>query len=224
MAKRGLAIGKKAAPFKLNSTQGIKSLDDYKGKPLVIVFLRGTWCQNCQKQMPELNSFYERFLEKGVNLIAIAGQTLKGIKVYTDNFKIKFPILSDETRAVIKAYEVFTPIKWDSFHIAIPSTYIMDESQNIRFSYIGENQSDRPSAQEILEIIDTLSIVNTPQSLDEELNQFSLKLNTTSDEFTNIQQMNDTLSENIHKTRGLMDELISMTQIVNEMSGVIMIP
>jgi methyl-accepting chemotaxis protein len=150
MAKKGLAIGKKAAPFKLDSTQGVKSLEDYKGKPLVIVFLRGTWCQNCQKQMPELNSFYERFLEKGVNLIAIAGQNLKGIKAYTDNFKIKFPILSDETRQVIKAYEVFTPIKWDSFRIAIPSTYIIDEQQNIRYSYIGENQSDRPSAQEIL--------------------------------------------------------------------------
>jgi methyl-accepting chemotaxis protein len=282
MAKKGLSIGKKAAPFRLDSTQGIKGLEEFKGKPLVIIFLRGTWCHNCQKQMPELNQYYERFLEKGVNLIAIAGQKLVNIKDYVNTNGIKFPILSDETREVIKAYEVFTPIKWDSFRIAIPSTYIIDENQTIRYSYIGENQADRPSAKEILEIIDTLSIVsdeensiqeelpvfvanmkstlehvNTSaayvtksiednlhnieglkkasqsnfeqleefvgsyQKKSEELNQFSQQLNTTSSEFTDIQQLNEQLSHNIQTTRGLMDELISMTNVVNEMSGVI---
>ncbi|MCY9695676.1 redoxin domain-containing protein [Paenibacillus alginolyticus] len=282
MAKKGLSIGKKAAPFRLDSTQGIKGLEDFKGKPLVIIFLRGTWCHNCQKQMPELNEYYERFLEKGVNLIAIAGQKLANIKDYVNANGIKFPILSDETREVIKSYEVFTPIKWDSFRIAIPSTYIIDEHQTIRYSYIGENQADRPSAKEILEVIDTLSIVSDQDSSiqeelpvflanmkstlqhvntsaayvtksiennlhnieglkkaslgnyeqleefvsvyekkSEELNQYSHQLNTTSDEFTDIQQLNQQLSHNIQTTRGLMDELISMTLVVNEMSEVI---
>ena len=93
MAKKGLSIGKKAAPFRLDSTQGIKGLEEFKGKPLVIIFLRGTWCHNCQKQMPELNQYYERFLEKGVNLIAIAGQKLVNIKDYVNANGIKFPIL-----------------------------------------------------------------------------------------------------------------------------------
>ncbi|GFZ98368.1 hypothetical protein GCM10008018_50780 [Paenibacillus marchantiophytorum] len=282
MAKKGLSIGKKAAPFRLDSTQGMKGLEDFKGKPLVIIFLRGTWCHNCQKQMPELNDYYQRFLDKGVNLIAIAGQKLINIKPYVDANRIKFPILSDETREVIKSYEVFTPIKWDSFRIAIPSTYIIDENQMIRYSYIGENQADRPSAKEILEVIDTLAIVsqedasiqeelpvflaNMKSTLEHvntsagyvtksiegnlhnieglkgasqrnfehlegavdnyqkksgELTEFSQQLNTTSHEFTDIQQMNEQLSLNIQTTRGLMDELISMTNVVNEMSSVI---
>ncbi|RNB79609.1 DUF899 domain-containing protein [Brevibacillus fluminis] len=282
MAKKGLTIGKLAAPFRLDSTQGIKTLEEYKGKPLVIVFLRGTWCPNCRKQMPELNEYYERFLQKGINLIAIVGQKLANVKSYVEENGIKFPILSDETRDVIKAYEVFTPIKWDSFRIAIPSTYIIDENQVIRYSYIGENQADRPSASEILEIIDSLSVatssVNTVEdelpvfltnmqstlqdvsqsatfvsnsvennlsnieglkatSLDnyerleefvgayhskfQELNQYSQQLAATSKEFTDIQQKNDQMSQNIQATRVLMEELITMTNVVNEMSRTI---
>ncbi|OCT12303.1 hypothetical protein A8709_31210 [Paenibacillus pectinilyticus] len=283
MAKKGLTIGKKAVPFRLDSTQGMKGLEDFKGKPLVIIFLRGTWCHNCQKQIPELNAFYEKFLEKGVNLIAIAGQKLMNIQDYVKANGIKFPILSDETREIIKAYEVFTPIKWDSFRIAIPSTYIIDENQVIRYSYIGENQGDRPSAKEILEVMDTLSIVEDNQTnalrdelpifisnmkstlqhvsdsagyvtssvgnnlhqieglkqtslhnseqLEafvkdyqgkyEELHAFSQQLDMSSQEFANIQNLNQQMSHNIQTTRGLMDELIGMTLVVNEMSSVI---
>ncbi|TXK76976.1 redoxin domain-containing protein [Paenibacillus sp. N3.4] len=282
MAKKGLSIGKKAVPFKLNSTQGIRTLDEYIGKPLVIIFLRGTWCHNCRKQIPELNQFHEKFLQKGVNLIAIAGQNLENIQNYVHANGITFPILSDETREVIKSYEIFSPIKWDSFRIAIPSTYIIDEKQTIRYSYIGENQGDRPSAKQILEVIDSLSVVpdssnlfeeelpvflsNMKSTLDhvsqsasfvtrsvennlnhiddikkdsqanfevlnefvsayhtkyEELNQYSDKLNHSSLEMNEIQQMNDMLSDNIRMTRERMTELVAMTNEVNEMSGVI---
>lgn len=86
--------------------------------------------------------------------MGIAGQNLKGIQSYVDKEGIKIPILSDESRQVIKRYEVFVPIKWDSFRIAIPSTYTLDEDHVIRYSYIGDSQFDRPALEEIFSKVD----------------------------------------------------------------------
>lgn len=83
-------------------------------------------------------------------MIAIAGQNMKAIQNYVATEGIKIPILSDEKRIVIKEYEVFVPIKWDSFRIAIPSTYLLDETHTITYSYIGESQFDRPAIDDIL--------------------------------------------------------------------------
>lgn len=89
-------------------------------------------------------------VEKGIQVLAIAGQNLKGIQNYVDNEGIKIPILSDENRSVIKEYEVFVPIKWDSFRIAKPSTYILDKNHTISYSYIGDSQFDRPALDVII--------------------------------------------------------------------------
>lgn len=44
MAHRGLRVGKSAPDFELQSTVGRKmSLSEFTGKPVVLIFLRGTW-------------------------------------------------------------------------------------------------------------------------------------------------------------------------------------
>lgn len=41
MGKKGLAIGHKAPDFALESTKGTIRLDQYAGKPLLLLFIRG---------------------------------------------------------------------------------------------------------------------------------------------------------------------------------------
>ncbi|WP_188455636.1 redoxin domain-containing protein [Virgibacillus oceani] len=77
------------------------------GNPLYLIFLRGTWCPIYRKQLEMLKDNYDEFLSKGIQPIGIAGQKIEGIKQYTEANDIKIPILSDETRKVIKQYEVF---------------------------------------------------------------------------------------------------------------------
>lgn len=84
-----------------------------------------------------------------MQLLAIAGQKVESLVQFAEKEKIRIPLLSDPTREVIKAYEVFTPIKWDSFRIAIPSTYLLDRQHVIRYSYIGESQFDRPDLDDL---------------------------------------------------------------------------
>lgn len=82
---------------------------------------------------------------------------MENLKSYVAKETIHIPILSDSSRRVIKSYEVFTPIKWDSFRIAIPSTYILDANHVIRYSYVGDSQYDRPAVEDLFTVINTLS-------------------------------------------------------------------
>lgn len=104
----------------------------------------------------QLNSYYDELLSKGIHIIGIAGQNLKNIQQFVDKEEIKIPIASDKDRSIIKKYEIFVPIKWDSFQIAIPSTYILDQEHIIRYSYIGDSQFDRPVIEEIENVLKTL--------------------------------------------------------------------
>ncbi|WPS89189.1 peroxiredoxin family protein [Brevibacillus halotolerans] len=156
MGKKGLAIGHKAPDFALESTKGTIRLDQYAGKPLLLLFIRGTWCPNCRRQLEALQTACTRFDKLGVPIVIIAGQKLQNLMQYADSTKLPFPMLSDSTREVIKEYEVFTPIKWDSFRIAVPSAYLMDKEQVIRYAYIGSSQFDRPGVEELLEEVQRL--------------------------------------------------------------------
>ncbi|WP_139490397.1 redoxin domain-containing protein [Brevibacillus dissolubilis] len=211
MAKKGISIGKKAPAFELDSTHGVKSLAHYQGKPLVIVFLRGTWCPNCRKQFLELNEYYERFVQKGVNLIAIVGQKLANVKQYAEHEQIKYPVFSDETREVIKAYEVFTPIKWDSFRIAIPSTYLVDSKGLIRYSYVGDSQFDRPTAQELLDVIDTLS--DTPVQQGNALDELPIFLRNMQETFRHVQEAGQ------YATKSVENNLNNINQLTQILAG-----
>ena len=150
MGKKGLTVGAKAPDFQLESTRGTINLTDYLGRPLVILFFRGTWCPNCRKQLEVIQQHVQRFTDKGISIIGIAGQKLENLKQYAEANQVPFPLLSDTSREVMKAYEVFTLLKWDSYRIAVPSTYVLDGNQEIRYVYIGSSQFDRPRVDEII--------------------------------------------------------------------------
>lgn len=283
MAKKGLAIGKPAPSFTLESTWGRPiSLGEFRGQALGIVFLRGTFCPNCRKQLEELNQYYDEFLQHGVQLVAIAGQKLGNLQQYADANQIRIPLLADTTREVIKSFEIYTPIKWDSFRIAIPSTYILDSEHLIRYSYIGDSQYDRPAVQNLLYVMQSLDAAPIEQGLSADqvpvfvqtmretlddvnlstdnvlhyldgnlsnlselqqgfeqsvdsleqfvtsyqaqyhlLHSYSENLQSTSQEFGEIVELNRKLSQHVLHTNALMSELMDMTKMVSGMSGVI---
>lgn len=62
-----------------------------------------------------------------------------------DEHPMPFPVLIDEDRSVIKAFDVYNPIGVDAFRIAHPSMFLVSAEGTILFAYVGENQADRPT-------------------------------------------------------------------------------
>jgi len=65
---------------------------------------------------------------------------------------LTYPVLSDESRQYIRAYDVLHPQEG----IARPSVFVVDRTGKIRWQHIGTAASDRPPTATILEQLKTI--------------------------------------------------------------------
>lgn len=126
---------------------------------------------------------------------------------------IKIPILSDEDRKVIKQYEVFVPIKWDSFRIAIPSTYILDKNHTICYSYIGDSQFDRPAIEDILTKVQEIKPSNQENELSDNNRDSTVFVEALKETFYDINLSTQTIKNSVNHN------FTSIYQLENEFVG-----
>lgn len=110
-------INKQTAPnFILERVGGgTIELASYKGQKPVILDFFATWCPNCKRDMPRLNSFYEKYKDK-VEVIGIDLQEQSSIvEKFTNDLNLTFPIVLDKQGKVAKQYGV----RYTNFHILI---------------------------------------------------------------------------------------------------------
>jgi len=95
---------------------------------LVLVNLWATWCVPCREEMPALQSFYEKYEDHGLQLIAINQQETSGIiDPFVKNLGLNFPIWLDKNGAAQYA-----------FHTAgLPSSYLIDHEGQVRLMWTG---------------------------------------------------------------------------------------
>ena len=66
------SVGQKAPALVVTDLQGHKfDLQDLRGKT-VVVTLWASWCQPCLEEIPALNSFYQKYHVRGVEMIALS--------------------------------------------------------------------------------------------------------------------------------------------------------
>ena len=90
--------------------------------------------------------------------LAIAGQWPRELRGYADKNGITFPLLVDKTRSTIKSYGVYHWLSLEAYHIARPSTFIIDKTGIIRYMYIGAHQFDLVQQTEVLESLKAVAI------------------------------------------------------------------
>jgi len=94
------------ADFTLTDLQG-KSwhLADLHGK-VVLVNFWATWCPPCRKEMPDLETLYDKYKDKGLVVLAISDEESAKVVPFIAERKIGYPIALDPGGAVHKAYLV----------------------------------------------------------------------------------------------------------------------
>ena len=148
-----LGIGSRAPEFRLGDANGPRmiSLSETAARgPLVLEFLRGTWCDNCRKRMVELEKSKTLIWQAGGQLVCIAAERRGGMwkpEEFLKSNRLSYPFLLDEDRSVIKAYGI------DAWNIAHPATFVLDKTGRVRYIYKGASQSDRAPMEEVLKAL-----------------------------------------------------------------------
>ena len=103
-----LEVGTKAPAFSLPDQNGaVHTLEDYKGKKVVLYFYPKDNTSGCSKQACGFAKLYPQFTEKGAVVIGISKDSVASHKKFEEKFGLPFTLLSDVELAAIKAYDVW---------------------------------------------------------------------------------------------------------------------
>lgn len=144
-----LKEGDKAPDFQAKDQDGnLLSLNDFKGKKLVLFFYPKASTPGCTAQACNLRDNYEFFQKKGYDILGVSADSGKRQQNFKEKYNLPFPLLADEDREVINSYGVWGPKKfmgkeYDGIH---RTTFVIDENGMIE-DVIGKVKTKEHSAQ-----------------------------------------------------------------------------
>ena len=103
-----LEIGTKAPAIELPDQNGvIHTLEEFKGKKVVLYFYSKDNTAGCNKQACGFGELYPHFLEKGAVVIGVSKDSVASHKKFEQKFQLPFILLSDTELSAIQAYDVW---------------------------------------------------------------------------------------------------------------------
>ena len=124
-----LEIGSKAPTFSLPDQNGtMHSLEDYRGKKVVLYFYPKDMTSGCTSQACNFRDLYPQFQEKGAVVLGVSKDSVESHKRFEETHGLPFTLLSDPELEVITAYDVRKLNKdGEPSKSLIRSTYLIDE-------------------------------------------------------------------------------------------------
>ena len=102
-----VTVGNKAPDFALFDTEKkVRSLSEFLGKKTVLAFYPGAFTGVCTKELCTLRDSMTRFSELNAQVIGISVDAPFANKAFASQNNLQFPLLSDFTRATIRAYGI----------------------------------------------------------------------------------------------------------------------
>lgn len=107
-----------------------QSSADFKGK-VVLVNFWATSCSTCVKEMPQMVQTYEKYRERGLDVVAVAMEYDPPAYVasFAESRKLPFKVALDNTGAVARS---FGEVR------LTPTTYLINKRGEIVKRYVGE--------------------------------------------------------------------------------------
>ena len=154
-----LQVSKPAPSFKGQALIGrdIKpiSLEDYKGKWVVLVFYPLDFTFVCPTELVGLNEKYANFQERNCEVIAASTDSvyshLGWVKADERLSALKYPMLSDITKQIARNYGILL----EDEGIALRGTFIIDPDGVLRWLNVNDLGTGR-SIDEMLRVLDAL--------------------------------------------------------------------
>lgn len=112
---------------------GRSRMEDYAGKPMLVVFFLGFGCVHCVAQLDELDPQTQRFWDAGIQVVSIGTDSADQVKaaritaLENGTDPLQFDVLSDPDGEAFKAWHA-----WDDFEDeALHGTYLVDPKGRI---------------------------------------------------------------------------------------------
>lgn len=126
-----LTIGTDAPDFALEDQNGdVRHLSDYRGQKVILYFYPKDMTAGCTKQACAFGELYPQFREKGAVVLGVSKDSVASHKKFEEKYGLPFPLLSDQEKTVITAYDVWKEKKnYGKVTMGVVrTTYLIDEA------------------------------------------------------------------------------------------------
>lgn len=149
-----LKAGTKAPAFSLPDQNGkIHTLEEYKGRKVILYFYPKDQTPGCTKQACGFGELYPQFQEKDAVVVGISKDSVASHKKFEEKYGLPFTLLSDTELTCVQDYDVWKEKKnFGKVSMGIVrTTYLIDEEGMIVKAFDKVKAAENPA--QMLEIL-----------------------------------------------------------------------
>lgn len=152
-------VGSKAPDFTLPDPDlNMKSLQDFKGKKVVLAFFPAAMSPVCTKEMCSFRDSFQELSDAGAQVVAVSIDGPFANKQFTAMHNLNFPVLSDYARYAVRKYGVVMPdlLHVKQYNAAKRSVFVIDPNGTVKYKWVSDNPLIEPNYEEIKQAIKTI--------------------------------------------------------------------
>lgn len=142
-----LNVGDKAPDFKLFSSDKAEvSLENYKGKNLIIQFFPAAFTGVCTTQMCEMRDSLKKYEKLNAEVVGVSIDTPFSLAKFKEQEGLNFPLLSDFNKKMIQDYGVYR----ENFVLGMTgvsnrAAFLVDGEGTIRYAEVLDSPGNLPN-------------------------------------------------------------------------------
>lgn len=144
-------VGRSAPSFALNSSTGETiSLDDHLDKgPTVLLFVPLAFTPVCTNELRTMRDDFAFYESQGARVLAASVDSQYTLKVWAEQLKLPFPLLSDFNKETARDYGALYEDLMGLKGVAKRAAFVIDKDGIVRFVWISEDADVLPPFDEI---------------------------------------------------------------------------
>jgi len=154
-----VAVGAKAPDFTLpnQDREAVTLSDQLKKGPVVLAFMPAAFSGTCTTEMCTFRDSAAELNKVNATVLGITVDTFFALKAWGDAQALKFPLLSDFNKDVIRKYGVVNPDMIGLKDIAKRAVFVIDKSGVVRYREVLDDARNQPNYENVKQAVASLS-------------------------------------------------------------------
>jgi len=130
------------------------------GAPAILLFVRGSWCPFCSKQVANLTKVYKEITDSGAKLILVTPKPLGMTRRVAEMFGVDFQFWLDDSLEIAKQLGLVVKAgvpddyrKEYGEDTLWPTSLVIDANGVIKFTELSRFIADRPNPKKLLKVL-----------------------------------------------------------------------
>ncbi|MGK7941472.1 MAG: peroxiredoxin family protein [Crocosphaera sp.] len=133
----------------ITNNRTVKLSDYFHQKPIILAFTRifteKQYCPFCYPHIISLNKYYERFVDRGVEILMITSTDAKQSEIVVRDLGLKMPLLSNPDCRVFRMYHT-----GQALGAPLPAQFILDKTGKIQYKHLFSFMDHNASVDQLL--------------------------------------------------------------------------